>query len=83
MDEYTVKNGTKNTIFWRDGLWYSPPVDKGGEHTVTSDHNATVTLFEKVDGRDQELGDAIIPKYDGLCEVRGRWDWSISERENK
>lgn len=79
MAAYNVANKTGGTIWWKDAGWFSGDLAAGESKRVETDHDANVTMYSKDAKGNTELGFVWIPKNNGCCVVRGKWDWTIKE----
>ncbi len=74
---YQFTNETKHIIWWKDGSWYSGDLPAGKSKWVESNHIADVTVYQKIDGVDTELGRLWVTNDNGNVVVRGPWSWTI------
>lgn len=74
---YCVNNGTSTTIFVVDGSWHSGDLKSATTTCFSSKNDANVTVWEKAESGDVELGKMWIHHAKGCLAVKGAWNWQV------
>jgi hypothetical protein len=76
-DCFCVNNRTGTTIYVVHEAWYSGDLKNDTTSCFLLKKDANVTVWEKAESGDVELGKTWIPRDKGCLAVKGSWHWQV------